>query len=226
MSFQDDLDYSHEGDAEPFFEQFYRQQFPNFHGMHAVKKDGRGQRNGIDRIIILDNGQQLTVDEKKRRRIYSDIALEVEHRYPNGRVKPGWIVDDLQINYLVYAMFPLGGPNRAYLFDFLGLRKAWQEHGSYWMQRYSFKGTAPEKNDGLYRTWNCFVPIGVVQAAVNDRSSKISIPCPVVNSQQRMLFETRCGRQCPDCEGIDTAEVLPGLWTCFDCGDEFEPRKI
>lgn len=33
----------------------------------------------------------------------------------------------------------------------------------------------------------------------------------------------RAGRQCPVCQDIDTAEVLPGLWTCWTCGDEFEP---
>lgn len=115
-------------------------------------------------------------------------ALEVEHRFHNGRVRPGWAVEDLQINYLAYAMLPEDGPGHAFLFDFLGLRKAWRDHGEHWKQRYPFKGTHPHKNNG-YVTWNCFVPIAVLQAAVNDRRSRVvPIEQSVRHAQQGLLF--------------------------------------
>ncbi len=75
-NFNSDLEYSHSQSDAPWWEEVYRQAFPNFAGMVCVRNDGWAQRGGIDRVITLTSGKTLTIDEKVRREVWPDILLE------------------------------------------------------------------------------------------------------------------------------------------------------
>lgn len=72
-SFTDSLRWS-EGIARASdYEAFYRAHFPDLVQAIPVVSGGNVyQRQGIDRILLLANGKQLTVDEKVRSKDYGD----------------------------------------------------------------------------------------------------------------------------------------------------------
>jgi len=112
---------------------------------------------GIDRIIMLANGQSISIDEKKRGKVYGDILLEYISVDTTGA--PGWIEKDLVIDYLAYAFIP---SKRCYLFPWLLLRRAWRQFGEGWKEKYC---KIIAQNNG-YQTISVAVPIEILQAAV------------------------------------------------------------
>lgn len=125
--FQESLAKSKAQEDAPWWPRVYAKAFPGYEGAVSVRRDGWAQRGGIDRVITLDSGKTVTVDEKVRDRSWPDIALErwssKEHR------KPGWIQKDLACDFIAYAFIP---DERCYLFPFLQLRRAWLTHGRDW----------------------------------------------------------------------------------------------
>lgn len=125
--FNQQLAYSNTEDA--FWEAVYRQHFPNLVSLMACPGDHASQRMGIDRVLLLANGQLLRIDEKKRRGAYEDVALEY---ISVDRTKaPGWIEKDLFIDYLAYAIMPL---RRVYMLPWPQLRAAWLRNRQTWLE--------------------------------------------------------------------------------------------
>lgn len=143
---------------EPFWEQIYRQAFPTFSAMAKNEAEGNAQRCGIDRVILLQSGRSLYVDEKKRSiRDTGDFLLEFLSNDRTGA--PGWIEKDLQIDYLAYAFIPV---QRCYLFPWHCLRGAWLTNKVAWLGQFKPKIA----RNRTYGTHSLPVPRGVLVSAV------------------------------------------------------------
>ena len=130
--FNIDLEYSMLHKDDSILNEFYKTAFPRAIKIDFVK-DLNVQKKGIDKIITLQNGKEITVDEKKRRKDYGDILLEV---YSNlKRKKWGWLVT-AQCDYIVYAIIPAG---KVYLLPVLLLKMAAKENWSKWYSKDNFR---------------------------------------------------------------------------------------
>jgi hypothetical protein len=109
---------------------------------------------GIDTVILLTNLKTITIDEKIRFDVYDDYALEV---IKNNRSKePGWMEEDLSIDYLNYVQFPI---RRATMFNWPTLRKVYVSNKEKWIEQYGLI-PAPNYINGnfVYDTMNLIVP--------------------------------------------------------------------
>lgn len=156
--FKEMLAFSEQASDEPFWDAVYRKAFPGMVNHMLASGDTESQRMGIDRVIILSNGQVLKVDEKKRTKVYPDILLEYISVDKTGA--PGWIEKDLAIDYLAYAFMQ---NRKVYLFPWLLLRRAWYHFKDKWIETYP-KIVA---NNSNYKTISVAVPINVLVSAVS-----------------------------------------------------------
>lgn len=158
-NFYEDVEWSERQSDDPFWEVVYRQAFPDFASMTSLKGKNTGQLAGIDRVIQLTNGKTLNIDEKTRKKSWTDVLLEkwssIEHK------RPGWIEKDLACDYIAYAFLP---GQVCYMLPFIQLRRAWIKHGVKWERDY---GTIKARNEG-YTTVSVPVPIGVLLQAMTD----------------------------------------------------------
>lgn len=139
------------GKCEPFWNDVYQKAFPNMtNHMRGKQHASASQYNGVDRIIYLENGKTLTIDEKVRSKDYDDILLEFISN--DQKNTPGWIEKDLSIDYLAYAFLP---SKTAYLFDWRMLALAWAQNKEAWKDNYKIA-----KAENLhYTTHSVCVPI-------------------------------------------------------------------
>ncbi|MFA6271402.1 MAG: hypothetical protein WC657_09450 [Candidatus Paceibacterota bacterium] len=159
--FRNSLAYSEVASDEPFWSAVYKKAFPNIVNQMLASGDTASQRMGIDRVVILANGQILKIDEKKRAGTYQDILLEYISVDTTGA--PGWMEKDLAIDYLAYAFMPT---KKVYLFSWPILRRAWDHYKAKWIATYP-KITAQNRG---YKTISVAVPIDVLTAAVSAAS--------------------------------------------------------
>lgn len=157
--FTKQLQFSELASDEPFWADVYRKAFPGIVNQMPCSGDHESQRQGIDRLVLLNNGRIIRIDEKKRTRVYPDILLEyVSVDTTNA---PGWINKNLVIDYIAYAFMPT---KKVYVLDWLTLRRAWTLNGEMWKRVY---GTRSAENKG-YKTLSCPVPIPVLLKAMNN----------------------------------------------------------
>lgn len=143
-----------DGRHELFWDAVYKKYFYNMTN-HMIGKHElcNSQKNGVDRIIYLENGKTITIDEKVRTKVYPDIALEYLSNDQTGTL--GWMEKDLSIDYLAYAFLPI---KTVYLFDWIALKRAWNHYKNNWLERY-FISIAPNKT---YNTHSVCVPINIL----------------------------------------------------------------
>lgn len=158
-TFKKSLELSHEQSDAPWWERVYRSAFPTMHSMMCVRNDGWAQRGGIDRVVTLNSGKAIYVDEKVRDKAWPDILLEYwsseEHK------RPGWIAQDMASDYIAYAFIPT---EECYLLPFHTLRLAWHKNRGEWVAKYRRIEAA---NQG-YTTVSVAVPIAVVLDSLSD----------------------------------------------------------
>lgn len=159
--FQADMQWSLAGSDEPFWHAVYWKAFANLVTIDLCT-DLPQQKQGIDRLLYLSNRKVLTVDEKKRDRVYPDILLE--YTSCEERNTPGWIEKDLAIDYLAYAFMPI---SRCYLFSWPLLRRAWRQFGEQWKAEYGPKRAATTVGNAKYHTVSVAVPIDVLRRSVS-----------------------------------------------------------
>lgn len=164
-SFTASLDLSTEHARAPWWDDCYQAAFPDLAAHSRVERDGWGQRGGVDRVLTLQSGKTLTVDEKVRAEDWPDFALEywsdVERRIE------GWAIAELACDYIAYAFIPSG---RCYLLPFQELRRAMRVNGPEWVRRYRKPWHKADNRRGN-RTWQTHfvpVPIEVVLEALAD----------------------------------------------------------
>lgn len=134
--------------------------------MACVRKDGWAQRGGIDRVITLESGKTVSVDEKVRDEAWPDILWEFWSNHQ--RRVPGWCAKGLACDYIAYAFIPT---QVCYLLPALQVRRAWQLYGGEWVRNaregvYGFRIVDAE-NDG-YTTRSVAVPIDITLSAIRD----------------------------------------------------------
>jgi len=186
--FKECLERSHAYSEQPWWESVYRQAFPSFQSMQCVIKDGWAQRGGIDRVVFLNSGKTILVDEKVLEKQWPHIALE---RWSDQRRKrPGWVQKDLACDFIAYAFAPT---QRCYMLPFQTLRRTWVRNGKQWIAK------AWKREDGFreiladnstYTTECIGVPIQTLLDAVRD--SMIADWCcqamPIIDAQDGPLF--------------------------------------
>lgn len=155
--FKERLAFSEAASEEPFWEAVYRKAFPSVQVIAPVHADCELQRKGVDRVLTLDNGRTLYVDEKKRSGEWDDVLLEYVSNDSTGA--PGWIAKPLMIDYLAYAFMPT---RRCLLLPWYPLQRAWLLHKEQWLGQYR---AVHAQNPG-YRTLCLPVPIPVLMKAV------------------------------------------------------------
>lgn len=127
--FKTDLEYSLEENECELLDSFYHKMFPGLRDIEIVK-DLERQKKGIDKVLTLNRGQQLTIDEKKRRENYGDILLELWSVWEER--KRGWLYT-CQCDYIVYAIMPT---YRVYLLPTLLLKRAWLTNSNEWLMKF------------------------------------------------------------------------------------------
>jgi hypothetical protein len=123
--FKTDLEYSLEASEDKMFNEFYYKAFPNLNEIE-VCEDMERQRKGFDKILHFKNGNWFAVDEKKRRKNYDDILLEI---WSVDNKKRGWLFT-CQCDYIVYAIMPT---KKIYLLPTILLKKAWLTNQNKWI---------------------------------------------------------------------------------------------
>lgn len=158
-NFEESLARSHAHANAPWWLDVYRKAFPDLASAVCVRKDGWAQRGGIDRVLTLESGRTVTVDEKVREEDWPDILLEYWSDFEK-RV-PGWIAKDLACDFIAYAFIP---SETCHLLPALTLRRAWQLHGRDWVKKYR----RVEANNKTYTTVSVPVPTQVLLSALSD----------------------------------------------------------
>lgn len=143
----------------PWWLEVYRTAFPDLASAVSVREDGWAQRGGIDRVLTLESGKTLTVDEKVRTKEYDDILLE--YWSDERRRVRGWVAKDLACDFIAYAFEQSG---RCYLLPFQGLRRAWRDNCMTWVNTFR---RIEAKNKG-YTTVSVAVPTIELLNAVRD----------------------------------------------------------
>jgi len=208
--FSEDLCWAESQADAPYWWPLYKDAFPSLVHMERVKKDGWAQRGGIDRLLVLESGKTLHVEEKARRKYYPDVALEHWSNYE--RQIPGWIEKDLATDYFCYVWVPKA---QGVLFPFHTLRKAWLTNRESWMKQAEYRQNgfyiAKSPNPG-YTTYSTCVPLPIISAAVKDAMkvswSSMPDPAPPVNApdpvraavevfQGRLFVTADCPQRAP-----------------------------
>lgn len=176
--FQDQLAYSHSQADAPYWQEVYKQAFPDMETCLDLRHEGWHQRAGRDRAIVLTSGRMIYVDEKVRSRAHGDdIAVEIWSIYPlDGSLpyppvtgaKAGWGTKPLDCDFLAYAFESV---KVCYLFPFLGVRAAWAKHARTWIEKASSKENGfcwIEARNRSYKTISLAVPVRTLQECIND----------------------------------------------------------
>jgi len=157
-----------QADAE-WWPRVYRSAFPDLASMTCVRQDGWAQRGGIDRVLTLNSGKTLTVDEKVRNKDYGDVLLEFWSVWRDGKgVDPGWVAKDLACDYIAYAWVPTG---RCLLLPFQELRRVWRARHQEWVdaaKRGAMGFQVISANNKGYQTKSVCVPENVLRDAIRD----------------------------------------------------------
>lgn len=160
--FKTDLKYSADTADDEMFTNFYKTAFPDIYDIEFCE-DLEWQKRGIDKILWFRDGTSFTVDEKKRRVDYGDIAIELYSDY--DKKKPGWLFYS-DCDYIVYAIMP---SHKVYLLPTVLLRRAWFVNEQTWLRDYH----TILANNPRYRTQSICVPANVLLAAITDTMSNM-----------------------------------------------------
>lgn len=164
-NFADSLALSHEQEDALWWDEIYGKAFPGHLSAVSVRNDGWAQRGGIDRVVTLQSGKVVTIDEKVRQKSYGDILLEYWSNRENK--VPGWIAKDLACDFIAYAFIP---DQTCYLLPFFSLRRAWRENHRDWvaMARNAEGGyRIVEAQNPTYVTESVAVPIPDLLSAIS-----------------------------------------------------------
>ena len=160
--FQKDLAESQSDSQLPFWDEVYRKAFPEKAGLQ-INHDLSLQRRGVDRIVILQNGERVFVEEKVRYRPYPDILLERKSCVETN--SPGWIErSGMRSDWLAYAVKPAC---TCYLIPFQQLQRGYHANIGEWSKTYPPRIASTSRGNGYYRTASIAIPRSVLfQAAV------------------------------------------------------------
>lgn len=161
--FDQSLKISHSYEDAPWWLEVYRRAFPTMLAYVNVRKDGWAQRGGIDRVLTLQCGRTVLIDEKVREKDYGDILLE---RWSDEeRREPGWVQKPLACEFIAYAVVPI---RKCWLLPTLSLQRAWRLNGRDWDGKYK---TCRAENEFQGRRWvtvSIAIPTDVLFSAITN----------------------------------------------------------
>jgi len=160
--FKKDLEWSLDVGTCETLNSLYKKMFLDLVEIVTVK-DLQLQKRGIDKMIILENGKQLLIDEKIRCTDYGDILIEEYSDF--DRKKVGWIGRDKCTDYIVYYIVP---SQKVYLLPFILLQQAWIKNYKTWLEKYHRKMA----DNGTYKTSNIPVPVKILLEAISNEMCK------------------------------------------------------
>lgn len=139
--FDIDLAYSLEQRSNEVFNHFYFNHFAKLQRVEMVEYETQPelQLNGVDKILHFNNGNTVTIDEKKRRKNYNDIFLELWSNYNSRNL--GWVYT-AQCDYIVYFIEPT---QKVYILPVLLLQGALRKHRKKWTDKYNVKKTKEKR---------------------------------------------------------------------------------
>ena len=136
-----------------------------------VKTDVATDKAGADYVATYYDGQQETIDVKRRRpgceRYWQspnvpELALELVADVDANR--PGWAVADSNVpDWFVFAF-----PSRTVLLDADDLREAVRMHQDEWSAHYGVRESVSECDGRVWAAQWVPVPLPVVQAAIDE----------------------------------------------------------
>ncbi|NLJ80250.1 MAG: hypothetical protein GX335_04420 [Firmicutes bacterium] len=156
--FQLDLEYSLNERENEMFDRFYYRAFPGLARVEFVE-DMERQRKGIDKVLHFKSGYKISIDEKKRRKDYGDILLELWSVWEQR--KRGWLYT-CKCDYIVYAVMPA---RKLYLLPTLLLKRAWIKNRKLWSK--SYPGVVAQ-NKG-YITKSIAIPTSVLLRGISEQ---------------------------------------------------------
>ena len=151
------MEFANSEKLNPFWESVYYEMFRNIAHITGTINDIKLQKQGIDRIITLDNGRNIFVDEKIRKKNYDDICIEYLSSMESGT--PGWIEKDTMCDYICYAFLPA---KICYVLPYQILKRVWRYYKDQWIEKY----TRVEAKNMYYTTISVAVPISVVMEKI------------------------------------------------------------
>jgi hypothetical protein len=174
--FKPDLEYSLEERDNDLFDNFYKRIFPGISKIEFCE-DLKIQKTGVDKIIHFTKGNKFTIDEKKRREDYGDIALELwskGNKNNNGDYvgeKRGWLYYSV-CDYIVYAVMP---SLKVYLLPTILLKRVWYINQKEWRKKYLTKLARNPRDKKLpleYYTQNICIPTTILINAISGEMSQ------------------------------------------------------
>ncbi len=144
-----------------FLDAFYKEKFPYVDKVLKVT-DLSLQKQGIDTTLVLRNGKQIYIDEKKRKTDYGDIFLEdfsIWHKKT-----PGWLSGVKKTDYIVYIIVP---SKRVFFLPFLLLQQTWIKNYEQWLKQFKRK-LVPNAN---YYTTGIPIPFTVLKEGLYKEAS-------------------------------------------------------
>lgn len=88
------------------------------------------QKQGIDCKIIFPDGQELFIEEKKRRKYYNDILLEIWSNVEDK--KPGWV----KYSQADYLCIMFADTKIFLMLDMYLIKLAWKKYDYIWLVKY------------------------------------------------------------------------------------------
>lgn len=184
-SFREQLEFSADLSNEAAWVSFYRRLWPTAIACVRLDAKGQGQRDGLDRAIHFESGKVFYIDEKNRRKDYSDLLLEdwsVWYSEKHPRNKIGWALDEQKrCDFVAYAIHP---KQVCYLLPFELLRLAFKTKHDEWERLERPHGRVPDAMNDGYRTRNIAVPWTLVRAAIIEQmhrrfsARELNLPTP------------------------------------------------
>lgn len=144
---------------EPFWEDVYKEYFPGIAHITSTVDNKILQKQGVDRIVILENGREYRIDEKIRFENYPDFCLEYWSDFESRT--PGWMDKPLAIEFLCYAFVP---SKTCYVLPWMELQRVWSRAKDRWIKKYRpiYAKNEDQFNGRIYTTKSVAVPINEV----------------------------------------------------------------
>lgn len=141
---------------DPFWIDVYNEYFPNVAHVSSTIGNVVLQKQGVDRVVFLENGREYRIDEKLRFESYPDFCLEywssVEAQVP------GWMEKPMAIEYLCYAFLPT---KTCYVLPWMELQRVWANAKREWIEKYRpiYAKNRSVYDGKIYTTKSVAVPI-------------------------------------------------------------------
>lgn len=148
--FLSDVKISLELDSNKKFDSYYKNAFPNLKEI-AIEENLDLQKKGYDKIITLQNGKKIFVEEKVRYTKYKDILFEYISNSKTGAT--GWCEKDIYADFIAYIF--VDKKIEFHLFPAQNFLRVWKDNKKFWLEKYGYKIA----RNVDYCSYFCCVPV-------------------------------------------------------------------